>query len=211
MHELGHGLGLQHGGPQYTYSGSTKALVGDSSQNCKPNYESVMSYSRQLTTYLGANWVLNYSSGTFGSLTETALSEPNGLAGNPSTLATPPVIVYGYNSGGGVYKGKTASTYNTGQAAVAVDWTGDNTIQTGTVSAPIQDLGITGCNTATALATAVSDYNDWINLNYNFTSTGSFNGVYTNPVFLPEMTAAIAIQQTAQVTASQLVYTTGTS
>src|SRR5207245_7104157 len=85
------------------------------------------------------------------------------------------------------------------------NWTGDNTIQTGTVSAPIQDLGITGCNTATALSTAVSDYNDWINLNYNFTSSGSFNGVYTNPAFLAEITAVIAAEQQRQMTA---IYTT---
>src|SRR5207245_369125 len=162
-HELGHTLGLMHGGPQYILAGSgTSSAALDSVQNCKPNYESVMSYSRQLqTSYLQSNWSLNYSSGTFGALNETALSESTGLAGNSNVLATPPVIVYGYNSAG-VYKGKTASTYNTGQTAIAVDWTGDGTIQSGTVSAPIQDLGFTGCNSATALKSPlIKDYNEW--------------------------------------------------
>ncbi|NWG36482.1 LamG-like jellyroll fold domain-containing protein [Nitrososphaera sp.] len=46
MHELGHNLGLGHGG----------ALVHtDNSINCKPNYLSLMSYSRQMTTYTGNN------------------------------------------------------------------------------------------------------------------------------------------------------------
>jgi DNA-binding beta-propeller fold protein YncE len=198
MHELGHSLGLQHGGPQYTYTGSTKTLVPDSTQNCKPNYESVMSYSRQFTTYLGSAWTLNYSSGTFGPLTETALSEPTGLVGNPAILSTPPTIVYGYNSAG-TYKGTTSTTVNSGQTNPGIDWDKSGAVS-GTVSAPIQDLGITGCNTATALSSPISDYNDWLNLNYNFTSAGSFNAISPNPISLPEITVNVSDQQTGQIT-----------
>ncbi len=200
MHELGHTLGLQHGGPQYTYVGSTKTLSPDSSQNCKPNYESVMSYSRQFVTYLGSNWILNYSSGTFGPLTETGLSELAGLVGNPAILSHSPAIVYGYNSGGGIYKGTTSATVNSGLPNPGIDWDKSGTALGTGLSLPIQDLGFTGCSTATPLSAPINDYNDWLNLNYNFTATGSFNGIYPNPIYIPEVTQQIVQQQLLQVT-----------
>jgi len=54
MHELGHNLGLAHGGPLYTVNNPTDYYFGysvnDSSQvdlNFKPNYLSVMNYNHQ--------------------------------------------------------------------------------------------------------------------------------------------------------------------
>jgi hypothetical protein len=64
MHELGHNLGLRHGG-------------GDNI-NCKPNYLSVMSYNFQFSDLI-ADRPLDYSRNTIASLIETSLSEPDGI------------------------------------------------------------------------------------------------------------------------------------
>lgn len=64
MHELGHALGLKHGG-------------GDI-QNCKPNYLSVMSYSLQFPSYV-PNRPLDYSRNTLPNLDENNLNEQNGV------------------------------------------------------------------------------------------------------------------------------------
>ena len=56
-HEVGHGLGLWHGGAKATFEPVSVATAGESAQtrvlvrvepNCKPNYLSVMSYLFQL-------------------------------------------------------------------------------------------------------------------------------------------------------------------
>jgi hypothetical protein len=67
MHELGHVLGLQHGGNEST--------------NCKPNYVSVMSYAYQTVGLFrdGEDGVLDYSRLQLGSLSESALNETNGM------------------------------------------------------------------------------------------------------------------------------------
>ena len=78
MHELGHNLGLRHGGiPKQP--------------NCKPNYQSVMNYLFQVRGLLvgTANLpvagyqvgvpVIDYSRQSLGSLNENSLSEPGGL------------------------------------------------------------------------------------------------------------------------------------
>jgi len=67
MHELGHTLGLDHGG-------------GDGI-NCKPNYLSVMNYSFQLAN-LDATRPLDYSNQTLPPLNENGgLNEPAGIGG----------------------------------------------------------------------------------------------------------------------------------
>ena len=73
-HELGHNLGLRHG--------------GDVNTNWKPNYNSVMNYRYQFPgvdddcTPPG-NGVLDYSHGTRISLDENALEEADGVCGAP--------------------------------------------------------------------------------------------------------------------------------
>jgi len=76
MHELGHNLGLHHGGSDDT--------------NNKPNYLSVMNYLFQFTGVVGgtAPFGLDYSSGTAAPLNENALDDSSGLVGVPSTLGT---------------------------------------------------------------------------------------------------------------------------
>ena len=73
MHELGHNLGLYHG--------------GNERQNRKPNYNSVMNYNYQKdgvdnNCTLPGNGVLAYSHGTRPSLDENALVEEDGICGS---------------------------------------------------------------------------------------------------------------------------------
>ena len=76
MHELGHGLGLGHGG----FSGT----------NRKPNYNSIMNYLYQFPgvdnncTPIG-NGVLDYSYGTRPNLNENGLNELVGVCGSTSS------------------------------------------------------------------------------------------------------------------------------
>jgi hypothetical protein len=69
MHELGHTLGLRHGG-------------GDNI-NCKPNYLSVMSYSQQIDNYKIIGRVLDYSRSNLATLDESSLNEAFGIGGAP--------------------------------------------------------------------------------------------------------------------------------
>jgi hypothetical protein len=73
MHELGHQLGLQHGGVDETLN--------------KPNYHSVMNYTWQNPwPYNRPFWQLDYSRAAFSTLDESALSEASGIGGDPSVL-----------------------------------------------------------------------------------------------------------------------------
>ena len=74
MHELGHNLGLRHGGNDNT--------------NCKPNYISVMSYLFSLGQ-LVSNAPLDYSRSALATLNKGSLSEPNGISqSDPPGLTT---------------------------------------------------------------------------------------------------------------------------
>ena len=193
MHELGHNLNLNHGGP---------AANSDSSINCKPDYPSVMSYTRQMDTYLtGADYKLDYSHGTLGSLTENnGIVEANGLA---STVASnnaffPPKIVFGtLGQGAGTYQ--IGAPFGTDQSRTSINWDGDTdggisgNFQT-TQSLDINNMGFIGCNTA-GFDSQYFDYNDWASLVYKFRDlgTGNFDGTnyhqHPAPAVIPELRA----------------------
>ena len=74
VHELGHNLGLHHGGFE--------------PRNWKPNYNSVMNYKYQFPGIDNdctppGDGVLSYSTGVRLPLDENALDEPQGVCGNP--------------------------------------------------------------------------------------------------------------------------------
>jgi hypothetical protein len=73
MHELGHSNGLTHGGLYYDVPGSYVPTV---EPNCKPNYQSIMSYLFQVD--LLDNGVLDYSEQQLNTLNENGL--PAGLS-----------------------------------------------------------------------------------------------------------------------------------
>ena len=66
MHELGHNVGLHHGGADDV--------------NCKPNYLSVMSYALSFP-WLDPARPLDFSRAKLPALDETNLSEPAGVGG----------------------------------------------------------------------------------------------------------------------------------
>ena len=69
MHEIGHNLGLRHG--------------GNVDVNCKPNYLSVMSYSFQFANLVGTR-PLDYSRSVLGTLDESHLNEGYGVSASVS-------------------------------------------------------------------------------------------------------------------------------
>jgi len=71
MHELGHDLGLTHGGRYYPNGSTTPAFE----PNCKPNYQSVMSYLFQvdgIQSDAQGDLVLDYSNRFVDTLDENA-------------------------------------------------------------------------------------------------------------------------------------------
>lgn len=151
MHEFGHNLNLRHGG------------VDDI--NCKPNYLSVMSYSRQINNAPIPGRPLNYSPAALMSLNEASLSEPAGIggpAGDQTAFGPPPVQVVASN--GAINWNQDADNTDTG---IAVD---------------INNVPGGGC---TGAGTVLQPANDWANLKYDFQNTTDFaDGVHLS---LPEV------------------------
>ena len=84
MHELGHSLGLTHGGTYYQTSGT---YLPTYEANCKPNYQGVMNYLFQIDL-LGPNHnVLDYSGQALGGAIREAL-EGNASAWAPTHSTT---------------------------------------------------------------------------------------------------------------------------
>jgi hypothetical protein len=108
MHELGHTLGLRHGGGDY---------VG-----CKPNYISVMNYTRVRTNLIPER-ALDYSRMKLPTLDERHLNEAWGLQGE---IPTPALIKYlrANRVAIGAVEG-TRLTPRVVPARGAIDWTND--------------------------------------------------------------------------------------
>ncbi len=76
MHELGHNLGLWHGGP---WTDTVQGPV-----NYKPNYLSVQNYAWTFPyNRFSASWRLDYSPATLATLNESSLNEFTGIGGPP--------------------------------------------------------------------------------------------------------------------------------
>jgi hypothetical protein len=158
MHELGHNLGLFHG--------------GSDNLNLKPNYLSSMNYSFQGDADLG---FLNYSTGIWGTLNKASPTE---------TLTANQAFVHGTGkhtrvSVHYVTGSATAILDCAENASNSIDWDEDTCTAHGscptsaactfTSTSPAEDLNHDG-NTTDTLVGA----NDWTNLQYNFRSTIDF-------------------------------------
>ena len=76
FHELGHTIGLTHGG--LYYKGGTGSYVPTFDINCKPNYQSSMNYLFQLDG-VGMNGAVAYSNQTLQTLSESTLNTVTNL------------------------------------------------------------------------------------------------------------------------------------
>jgi len=83
MHELGHTLGLTHGGAYYNTAGSFAATNG---VNCKSNFQSVMNYLFQIRGLTGG--AVDYSDRMLDPLNEANLNEANGLGSVPAAYSS---------------------------------------------------------------------------------------------------------------------------
>jgi len=174
MHELGHTLGLRHGG-------------GDNT-NCKPNYLSIMSYPLQFKNLVTGR-PLDYSRQELPALDKTQLREGGGirdLLGSPVTLQQAP----GAPTPQTVYGGGTGSTARLSDATLAVNWNtpSNTTIDLSAVSVEINQIGnVSGCD-GSGGATLLG-YNDWSHLVYNFRATVDFaDGSYGSSDEVKEIT-----------------------
>lgn len=208
MHELGHNLNLDHGGPAEKWDGASWVPVSDSifTKNCKPNYASVMSYSRQLETYLKTQlanyWAATYSdqampaflAGVFPEpkLYEATIEEYDGVKSSGTSYK----IVFGTPDRGlGTYK--LGNTYVTNR--VGVDWNGNGPISANGVQ---QNLDVTHLNISGCMGSAgetLEGINDWDNLYFNFRYGLSFvDGAYPRPNYLEELTTEDYLKMVAQ-------------
>jgi hypothetical protein len=185
MHEFGHLLGFQHG--------------GEDNVNCKPNYRSVMSYSRQFAGSPIAARRLDYSRSEDLDLNEGSLNECSGI-GSDSSLgpiqipgSSPPT--YYFSSADQIAFGpgawslatpwplRTASidactTASPGPAPI--NWNRQN-VQGKTYQTPPQTLATGDINAGSTAGcdgsgTALFGSNDWANVLYRASAAIDFAG-----------------------------------
>ncbi|MCR5778026.1 MAG: hypothetical protein K6G84_11510 [Lachnospiraceae bacterium] len=140
MHELGHTLGLSHGGVD------TDSMVKDHTQY-KSNYLSVMNYLFQFSGLVGSNEV-NYSDWKLPALDEAALVESDGF--------DPAGITVSHNLGTKYYDaktGKAVAVESIAKKAVDLDGDGDTN---GTVSIDL--------NNDSNISVLKSSGSDWDNI-----------------------------------------------
>lgn len=140
MHELGHTLNLHHGG-------------GDDF-NCKPNYLSIMSYSRQINNDPIVGRPLDYSRAALPTLTEANLDETAGIGGPTGEQTAygpsqPPLVV---------------------PADLSIDWNQNGNTEP-SVNADINHLTSEGCDGDGSI---LISYDDWANIRYDFKTSANF-------------------------------------
>ncbi|MEV0616373.1 M12 family metallo-peptidase [Nonomuraea sp. NPDC050404] len=152
MHELGHNLGLLHG--------------GDTDVNCKPNYVSVMNYSLQtsLIPEAGGGRRLDYSKEKLDPLHEKELVEKDGIKdGTDFTF---------WSATGG-------SPWATGRGDGWLDWDEDKAEDTEKVKVDINNLGIFDCGASPEQT--LTGHDDWENLDYNFRDDAEYDDGMHHP------------------------------
>ena len=145
MHELGHQLGLSHGG-----------APEDGTLNWKPNYPSVMNYWWQFSGVpKNSNTaLLDYSEGTLNQITESALDERAGL--EPDTAAND--IGTSWSCPNGTPHSQDGSIVS--PSARDVDWNCDNVISTAPVRTNVTNI----LRNDTTDMDTLRDHDDWHNL-----------------------------------------------
>lgn len=151
MHELGHNLGLRHGGEDHT--------------QWKPNYISVMNYAFQTRGLFigGTGGYFDYSRYDLPDLTENNLNETTGI-GSPTTIGT--------------YHFCGLDNMRPDTDANSVDWNCDGDQTDIGVSYNINQ-GMSWNNNSTL--DTLTTQNDWINLVYSGGAIGAPGAIVTLP------------------------------
>jgi hypothetical protein len=152
MHELGHTLGLDHGG-------------GDPVNN-KPNYISVMNYLFQFSglTRGGVANIFDYSNAALRILDETSLDEPFGVGAAASGVATAHwVSASGPNPAGFI---------SVADGSKPIDWDGDGLTTNRSAKFDVNGDSATTPPPATPPPTTLTPYDDWLNLKLKGGSIG---------------------------------------
>ncbi len=178
MHELGHTLGLGHGG-------------GDNI-NWKPNYYSTMNYlwayARTDLPAHGYHWELDFSPSAMGTLQENTLPEINGVTADPNDYD---LLAIPFTTTGG--KVRTGWARN----GIAVDWDGDGD-SSGYADGPVD---LNAFNGVTSPGQVLTGHADWPNLKYNFRQVPWFvDGVR------PPSTGLFSIEETLDVDFTQQLF-----
>lgn len=182
MHELGHNLGLYHGGsiPPDVNNNHVYDPTDDNADNCKPNYPSIMNYMYEFRSTFDQCRPLNFTNTALGNLDESNLSDDNGVGSNPYPNPDPdppgaaagtcnnaahngmerPINFSNPHPPGGTTPSLTGTP--------SIDWNG-NGMQPGvTYTQNINTFAI--CNSFTTTNTVLKGHNDWTggDMNYNF-------------------------------------------
>lgn len=171
MHELGHNLGLDHGGNQVL--------------NCKPNYFSVMTYVFQVVGLQPAGG-FDYSRAALPTLSESALDETLGVQGGAAYAGFqlfygPLADVNGIDEPITAPDGDLTDDQLTAAGNGPVDWNNNGSATETAVAADVNDLGFGGCG-ASANET-LTGFDDWSNLVLSFRTAPDFaDGVHTSAV-----------------------------
>jgi uncharacterized repeat protein (TIGR01451 family) len=214
MHELGHNLGLRHGGGAAIDTDSNGNKL---SANCKTNYISVMSYAQQMPDRPMplANWKLDYSRlelpGINIKLNESSLSEATGVFGTTANQTT--LSSLGLYTVFGVPTKTGATQLILASAAGPLNYNGDRTDPSfETVSDNANFFGNgTGCD---GIGATLAGYNDWANLIYGFQTSLDFSdGVHDttsgpdNTEITQEQSNAILANTTPLITLTKKLIT----
>ena len=203
MHELGHNLNLDHGGPRYLQDAPTYTPVSSVqySMNCKPNYISVMTYALQFPTYL-ANRPLDFSSESLArTLNENDIDESLGLQ---STFTSEPWLVFGKDGAIGL-----GQTYWGSVVEAKIDWNMNGLFGNDNLQLDVNDLAIRGCGLDdtgadnSILGETMTNYHDWNNIELRFRENagGSVDGVSPVAHVQREITNATYTDMVNQVAA----------
>jgi hypothetical protein len=158
MHEFGHNLGLGHGGINNGEEDNT---------NCKPNYVSIMSYTRQMPTLLpSSQHKLDYSRGDLNPLNESNLDEKKGITTKSELIEVGDVLIYG----GPILDRKEFANR-------PIDWNSDGKFET-RVQADINKLPIIKACRGNSPGEVLVGNSDWDNLIYITTPKSE---PFTNP------------------------------
>jgi uncharacterized membrane protein len=147
MHELGHTLGLRHGGGDHI--------------NCKPNYLSVMNYSFVLRDTI-PNRALDFSFPQLPTLDENHLDDSVGIQGPHGQFTVFGVRVNAFSVRAMVVP-----------ADGPIDWMADGSSESD-VSADINVIPQAAAECRTSETTFLTGYDDWSNLQYSFHHSPDF-------------------------------------